>query len=256
MRAVILAAGCGSRMGSHTEDRPKCLIEVGGRRLLDRQLAALYAAGVVEVAVVTGWCSEQFTGLPVHRFHNAAWQQTSMVDSLACAGDWLLAEPVLVCYGDIVFAPEAAARLCVAEADIAVAYDPQWADQWRRRFDDPLSDAETFQLAPGGITLRAIGEKPSCMTEIEGQYVGLVALTPAGWLHVRAALDEARRTGGRTDFTGLLSRLLRQSVLPIAALALTGPWHEFDHPRDLEVGRAELDRLDRLLFADPQRGSP
>ena len=55
MKAIILSAGQGSRLGHLTHDRPKCLIEFNGRTLLDRQLDVLAAHGVDDVVVVTGF---------------------------------------------------------------------------------------------------------------------------------------------------------------------------------------------------------
>ena len=59
MKAIILSAGQGSRLGHLTDDRPKCLIEFNGRTLLDRQLDALAANGVDEAVVVTGFRDDQ-----------------------------------------------------------------------------------------------------------------------------------------------------------------------------------------------------
>ena len=53
MKDIILAAGRGSRMKNLTADRPKCLVELRGKALLDWQLEALRAAGVTEIAIVT-----------------------------------------------------------------------------------------------------------------------------------------------------------------------------------------------------------
>src|SRR4051812_28421310 len=58
MKAIILSAGQGSRLGHLVDDRPKCLIDFGGRSLLDRQLDALEANGVGEAVVVTGFHDE------------------------------------------------------------------------------------------------------------------------------------------------------------------------------------------------------
>ena len=58
MKAIILSAGQGSRLGHLVDDRPKCLIEFSGRTLLDRQLDTLEANGVHEVVVVTGFHDE------------------------------------------------------------------------------------------------------------------------------------------------------------------------------------------------------
>src|SRR5204862_1260151 len=59
MKAIILSAGQGSRLGHLTDDKPKCLIEFGGRSLLDRQLDALQANGIGEAVVVTGFRDDQ-----------------------------------------------------------------------------------------------------------------------------------------------------------------------------------------------------
>ena len=58
MRAVILAAGRGSRMGPMGNDRPKCLVKLDDRPLLDRQIAALRRGGVNEIGVVRGYRAE------------------------------------------------------------------------------------------------------------------------------------------------------------------------------------------------------
>jgi NDP-sugar pyrophosphorylase family protein len=56
-RAVVLAAGRGSRLGSLTESTPKPLIEVGGESLISHVLKAIRGAGIYEVVVVTGYRS-------------------------------------------------------------------------------------------------------------------------------------------------------------------------------------------------------
>ena len=58
MKAIILSAGQGSRLGHLADDRPKCLIDFNGRTLLDRQLDTLAANGVDEAVVVTGFHDE------------------------------------------------------------------------------------------------------------------------------------------------------------------------------------------------------
>jgi len=55
MKAIILAAGRGSRMKNLTDERPKCLVELRGNPLLDWQLAALLEAGIDRIAIDTGY---------------------------------------------------------------------------------------------------------------------------------------------------------------------------------------------------------
>lgn len=244
MRAVILAAGRGSRMGGLTEDRPKCLLRVGGRSLLDRQLRALRQAGVREIGIVTGWRHEAFAGSDVTLFHNPCWADSTMVESLAAAGTWLTKDVVLVAYGDIVFSPAAVRRLSAA-AGLAIAYDPGWEELWRRRFAHPLHDAETFVLDGAGHLLD-IGGAPAGLTEVQGQYMGLLRFTPAAWSLVRQVRARDPRIA-RRDMTGLLRHLVREGLMAVTAVAAPEPWCEFDQPSDLDVGRDVLELLDEEL---------
>ncbi len=234
MKALILAAGRGSRMLARTEDRPKGLVEVAGKPLLERQISALRAAGLTEIGAVTGYQAQALEGRDLTLFHNPRWAETNMVASLAAAVDWLRAGPVLVSYSDIFYPSEAPAALLAAAADIAITFDPNWLSLWSRRFDDPLSDAETFRLGPDG-TLREIGAKPSSLEQVEGQYMGLLRFTPAGWSHVEAlreSLPADRRD--RLDMTGMLRLLLEQGVV-IDAIPAPWPWGEVDSETDLAV---------------------
>ena len=59
MKAVILAAGMGTRLSPLTNSRPKCLVEVHGKSILQHQLESLAKAGVAECVLVTGYLSDQ-----------------------------------------------------------------------------------------------------------------------------------------------------------------------------------------------------
>ena len=246
MRAVILAAGRGSRLGPYTVDRPKCLVELRGRSLLDRQVSALRAAGAEEVAVVAGWRAklfERFAGRQLTVFVNEHWAGTTMVESLATAASWLRAGPVLVSYGDIVYSAATARALASVRHDLAIAYDPGWRELWERRFDAPLDDAETFRLDDRGL-LAEIGGRPASMADVQGQYLGLLRFTPPAWALAERVLRSEPALHG-ADMTGLLRFLLRAHDVEIGAVPVSGPWCEFDHPGDVEVGHGVLDELDR-----------
>jgi L-glutamine-phosphate cytidylyltransferase len=245
MRALVLAAGRGSRLAPFTADRPKCLVDIGGRSLLDRQVTALRAAGAEEVGVVTGWCADAFAGSGLPTFHNPDWADTTMVGSLAVAEEWLLAGPVLAGYGDIVYSANTARRLAEATEPLAISYDPDWEALWRSRFDQPLDDAETFVMDDNGH-LVDIGGRPDTAAEVQGQYLGLLRFTPQAWSTVRALRSSDTHVRD-LDMTGLLRHLVRNRLLPIRTVAADGPWCEFDHPSDIEVGADIVRRLDEGL---------
>lgn len=233
MRAIILAAGRGSRMNVLTEDRPKCLVELNGKPLLEMQLSALRKAGIHDIAIVTGYKRELLTNLGLTEFFNPRWAETNMVYSLSCAEAWLSTTPCIVSYSDIFYSPSAVASLMDCTADLAVTYDQNWLTLWSKRFSDPLLDAETFRLDRNGALLE-IGNKPRSIDEIGGQYMGLLRFTPRGWAaiqRVRASLSELERD--RLHMTGALQRVIESNLLPVIAVPNAEPWGEIDSQEDL-----------------------
>jgi L-glutamine-phosphate cytidylyltransferase len=235
MRGLILAAGRGSRMGALGDDRPKCMVELDGRPLLDRQIAALRRGGVNEVGIVRGYRAEilNFPGLSY--FDNPRWSQTNMVMSLTAAASWLRAGPVIVSYADIFYRGEVVRALAQEPGALVISFDRLWRKLWSRRFADPLSDAETFKINGAGELLE-IGGRTQTIEDIEGQYMGLLKFTPAGWNAVEqilTTLDAPSRD--RLDMTGLLRRLLAAKSIVISTVGTDAEWGEIDNPGDVEL---------------------
>lgn len=241
MKAIILAAGRGSRMRDLTDDRPKCLVELHGKALLDRQLEALREAGITEIAIVTGYMRELLSSRNLNEFHNARWAETNMVSSLACAHAWLESEPCIVSYSDIFYSHNAVKSLMTCDADLAVTYDPNWLGLWERRFVNPLLDAETFRLTPDH-TLLEIGNKPKSVDEVQGQYMGLLRFTPEGWrevVKIRSSLPLALRD--HIHMTGALQKIIEANGVAIKAIPYNGVWGEVDSADDLGAYHTQKD---------------
>jgi len=237
MKAIILAAGRGSRMGGATADQPKCLTPLHGRTLLDWQLEALRGAGIESIGLVRGYMGEKLARDGLRTFDNPRWAETNMVVSLACASAWLSCDVCLVSYSDIVYPAATVRALAAAESDIAITYYKDWRRLWEVRFRDPLSDAETFRLDDSGRLLD-IGTRPRNLDEVQGQYMGLLRFTPRGWQWVEEALAgvEALQRD-KLDMTSLLRMLLARGH-PIAAVPVQEPWYEVDSQTDLELYQA------------------
>jgi L-glutamine-phosphate cytidylyltransferase len=235
VRAIILAAGRGSRMRNLTEQRPKCLVELRGKALLDWQLAALREAGIDRVAIVSGYRRELIPDRGLVEFHNPRWAETNMVSSLACAQEWLQAETSIVSYSDIFYTSQAVKLLMENQAALAVTYDPNWLKMWKERFGDPLLDAETFRVNLD-LTLAEIGKKPNSVEEVQGQYMGLLRVTPVGWAEfLRNWVQLPRAEQDRMDMTGMLGDIIDAKRIAIDAIPYTDEWGEIDSVEDLAV---------------------
>ncbi|MEQ8815120.1 MAG: phosphocholine cytidylyltransferase family protein [Thalassobaculum sp.] len=230
-RALILAAGRGSRMRDATADRPKCLVPLAGRPLLDWQRSAFQRAGVDTIAAVGGYRAERLAREIEVPFVNPRWETTNMVRSLTFAAPWLGERDSLISYSDIAFRPSAVERLAAAPGDIAITYDRQWAALWRGRFEAPLEDAETFRVEGGRVV--EIGDRPNSMYEVEGQFMGLLKFTVAGWQAVSGYLDGLGDAAtDRLDMTGLLRRLIADGH-EVRGVPVEGGWVEVDSESDL-----------------------
>lgn len=239
-RAVILCAGRGSRLGTATLDKPKVLTELLGLSLLEWKLRALRAVGIDEVLVLTGYQAEKISALGVHCLHNDRWATTNMVATLLCA-DAVLRRPgrTVVCYGDIVFHPDIVRATLGSAADIVLPYDLAWRALWEERFSDPLSDAESFSQRDGKLI--DIGHRVSNVDAIEGQFMGILSLTPVGWQCLRSVVDTLPDSEvERLDTTHLLSKLLMRGAA-IHTVPCSGQWCEVDSQDDL---KRYLHRLD------------
>jgi len=233
MKAIILAAGRGSRMKNLTDEKPKCLVELRGKPLLEWQLAALREAGVEDIAIVTGYKRELLVENGLVEFHNSRWAETNMVSSLACAEVWLQSEPCIVSYSDIFYDASAVESLLKSTASLAVTYDPHWLKLWEKRFSDPLLDAETFRINRD-YSLAEIGNKPTSVKEVCGQYMGLLRFTPEGWAEVvRIRSNLPNSECDRTHMTGTLQRVIEEERVKIIGIPYEKAWGEVDSEDDL-----------------------
>jgi choline kinase len=232
VKGVILAAGRGSRLDQLTDERPKCLVRLGGRPLLHWQLEALAAAGAEAPVVVAGYRAELLRDSRWTTVIAPRWHRTNMVRSLQSADEWLRVTDCVVSYGDIIYTAATVRRLMRSPTPLAITYDPNWLGLWCRRFSDPLVDAETFRRSPDGM-LTEIGARPTTLDDVQGQYMGLLKISPAGWMSVEQVLrglsDERI---DRLDLTALL-RLLVERGHHIDTVPCVGDWAEVDSPSDL-----------------------
>ena len=130
MKAVILAAGKGTRLGSMTAGKPKCLVEIRGRPILDYQLDALHAAGVDDITVVAGYLAEQVAAHAQGRYrvlHNDRYDTSNSIYSLWVARAEAAGKDFVLLNGDVVAEPELLRELVHCPAPCAALVDEQKA---------------------------------------------------------------------------------------------------------------------------------
>ena len=232
MKAVILAAGRGSRMKYLTNEKPKCMLELAGKPLLQWQLAALKQGGINEIILVRGYKKELLTG-DFLTIDNPNWAKTNMVASLLCALPHLTNEQLIISYSDIVYKAEHITQLIKTKEDIVITYDKNWEQLWRLRNENPLNDAETFLTDTDGRLLE-IGQTPTVLSQVQGQYMGLLKFSPKGSQQIQDFLNTfTTKKINEMDMTALLQQLLQHNI-PIYTTAVNGGWCECDTEQDIQ----------------------
>lgn len=237
MKALILAAGEGTRLRPYTLDRPKCLVEVEGVSLLDRQLAVLRSEGVADVTLVGGYLSDMLKRPGIGLKLNPHYAETNMVWTLFSAESALQGELVLA-YGDIVYSRDILRALLASTADIAVTIDLGWEQYWRARNENPLDDAETLRMDAAGHLIE-IGQKPMSLDQIQGQYMGLMKFTQRGLDILRDTFNRAMANGslrGKSPEKAFMTDLLQLMIdegNTLSAVKVNGGWIEVDTVSDL-----------------------
>jgi len=240
MKAIILSAGQGSRLGHLVDDRPKCLIEFNGRSLLDRQLDTLEACGVHEAVVVTGFHDElvdeaiarRSGGPEVRTVFNPFYKVADNTGSLFMARDELSGD-CLVWNGDTLVSRALMRRVVGNErAGICVTIDRK--DSY---------DEDDMKVVEDGGRLRAIGKRIA--QGVNAESIGLLAFRSGGAEEFRDAIDRVMRTPEGTTiwYLRVIHHLAQNGE--VWTFDINGEeWAEVDFPADVETANALTARWD------------
>ena len=249
MKSVILAAGQGARMGSETEDKPKCMITYKSKPLINYTIDAMRACGIEDIIIINGYKKEV---LESHLYNesirfitNKEYYKTNMVYTLFCA-ESEMNDDIIISYSDIIYNKDVLEQLIKNHHDLAVTIDKNWLELWKLRMDDPLKDAETMKIDDSDNILE-LGKKSKSYKEINGQYIGLFKISNSIVGRIRKfyhELDKSKYYDGK-DFNNMYMtsfiQLLINSGYPVKADIIRNGWLEFDSQNDLTVYKKQKD---------------
>jgi choline kinase len=248
VKAIIVAAGRGRRLGNETDEIPKCMVQVGGRSILHWQLDALAGAGVSEFVIVRGYRGDLIEApeRELRFVDNPEWQSNNILASLMYATREM-DRGFFFSYSDIVFAPAVAAALAAeSTADVALVIDRRWQDAYVGRTEHPVPEAELAKVvdARGLPAVSQVGKKAVPPEEAAGEFIGLARFSAGGAAALRVVWDRALREGGleapfgraaalrNAYLTDALNALAKEG-LRLAPVFIDGTWREIDTQQDL-----------------------
>jgi L-glutamine-phosphate cytidylyltransferase len=237
VKALILAAGQGTRIRSVHGERPKCLIEVDNSTILDHQLEALSNAGINEVAIVVGYEKEQIINhvikrklshsQRIHFIQNPAFAITNNIYSLWLALEWLRGDSFVVLNADVILDADILAAAVRANAPISMIVDPLWRD-------------ETMKVIIHGNSVMQMSKKIS-REQFSGTYIGITIFSKAIETRFFDKMNTMISTGRVNEFFNVAVQELVDEGVHVGYTSTDGlAWAEIDDPTDLRFAQQNV----------------
>ena len=237
-RAIILAASRGRELGDLTADKPKALLNVNGRPILNQAVEKLRDFGVDRIQVVRGYKKEKFPQIGCTYIDNDDYAATGELSSLLIARDFIQGD-MIIGYGDIVFRSYLLNVMEANPQDIAIVVDSRLSF----RSDDYVGDfvfcdrenTKVFGNETGILKKTEFQIKQHIEREPHGEWIGLLRATSKGTEIIRDSLDEMANHG---DFNkmkmGDLFNHLIQKGIQVGVSYIEGHWMDIDNYKDYD----------------------
>ncbi|CAI9831673.1 Sugar nucleotidyltransferase-like protein [Nitrosopumilaceae archaeon] len=244
MRAVIAAAGSATRLGEQTRRMPKGMLDINGIPMLQRQADLLRRGGVEDIVVVVGPHKEEFSIDGARYIEDKGHADHDVLLSLMAAKKEITGD-VIISYSDILYGMDVLDAAIRSDADIGMVTDTDWRGGYEGRTEHPVSEADIV-LMDGGRVVRAGKRIPTGGSHRDGEFIGMVRLSPAG---AAAFVREFERAEGsargpfhgaaefkRAYLTDMIQEIIDRGIA-VAPIEVSGGWVEVDTPQDLENAR-------------------
>jgi phosphoenolpyruvate phosphomutase len=248
--AIIAAAGFEKQLLPLIEDKPKCLLDIKGKTILDRQVSALNECDIKEIALVRGYKKEAITLPNIRYYDNDRYESTGELFSIFCAENELQGRTIVL-YGDIMFDQSVLEKLLKSPADIALVVDLAWLDEARRGAQPshinpdlvslavpPSSQSlSRFVMPEGEQRILNIGQQLP-YEQAHGEFIGMAMFSEKGTQTLRecyrSAQEKYKSTGFqeagsfiKASFTDMVQELIDQGHT-IQAVPILKGWMEVD----------------------------
>ncbi|MBT5214418.1 MAG: helix-turn-helix domain-containing protein [Pelagibacteraceae bacterium] len=177
-KCLIVAAGLGSRLKGHTENNPKCMLDFGGKTLLQRQLSSYKKNKIEDISLIRGYKKNKINYKDIKYFDNYDYKDNNILNSIFY-GEEVINGNIIISYSDILFEPFVVKRAIESDHDISVIVDVDWRDYYIDRKDHPLSEAENVIFNSNNEVVK-IGKIASEKEEVHGEFIGMIKLNHKG----------------------------------------------------------------------------
>ena len=249
MKAIILAAGEGSRMGKLTQNIPKPLVTVNGKSIIERQLSILKQNEILDVIIITGPHNEKFNFKKIKYIHDENFREHDQLGSLMSAKKEIDSDTIIL-FADIIFDDIILSKILESKSDISIAVDMDWERVYTSRTDNSFDAADKVRFEQGNVSriFKNMDEEDKKF-EI-GEFIGLMKLSKNGSKQLVNCYEKIQNVHKgkfhdalsleKAKLVDLLQELIENKI-KIDAIPITGKWCEIDTEQDLEIAKKIVD---------------
>ncbi len=247
LKAMITAAGMGTRLRPLTNHLPKAMLEMDGETLLKRQIDVYRQFGIEDIVVIKGY-KEKMINYKNVRYHI---NDNVIGTGILCGGMFLKEEEIvgslIFSYCDIIFESEIVSKLLNENStDIAIVVDVDWKKSYKGRTFHPEAQAESVLFDNNNYVLE-IGKDIPSKELAQGEFIGMLKCNSRGAKLMREYFTKAKEEYlgkqyitaplfEKAYITDFLQDLINNGV-SIKCVIINGGWHEFDTVQDYERGK-------------------
>lgn len=243
MKAIILAAGQGTRLKKYTENLPKGMLVFEGKTIIERQIELYQECGLKDIIVVCGFAADKIHYKGIKYFMNEAYAETNMVESFMTARSEF-GDDVILSYSDILFTKNMLQTMISSRGDFAVAVDKEWKKYWMMRYGRVDFDTESLKI-DCNKNIISLGLENPLLEDIDARYIGLLKFSKDGLNAITKLWDDnyaeymerpwqqSGKTIRKAYMTDLLNALIENGK-QVKAVEFVNEWIEFDTNEDYE----------------------
>jgi len=243
MKAIILAAGEGTRLKKYTQDLPKGMLDFMGKTVIQRQIELYRSQGIEDIIIIKGFAGHKINYQDIKYYTNEEYRETNMVESLLKAKEEFDTD-IIVSYSDILFTEEILGEMIKTKGDYLVAVDNNWKDYWQMRYARIDFDTESLKLDENDNIL-SLGKEDPGLDQIDARYIGILKFSKDGLENIvklierdyEAYQDKSWKQSGKTIKKAYMTDLLQALIedeREVKAVRFNNGWIEFDTNEDYE----------------------
>lgn len=242
MKAIIIAAGSGKRLGNKTEKVPKGLLEINGKSILERQINIFKKNNIKDIIIIVGPHKDKFKFDSVKYVEDLEHEKHDVLLSLMAAKKEIK-DDVIITYSDILFDEKIFHEIIKSKIDIGVVTDLSWEQKYENRSEHPKSQADNVIIENNKIVKIKKNISKITKNQKNGEFIGIMKFSKKGsdlFVNEFNKVEKNKpqsfhdaKTFEKSYLTDMIQELIDQNII-VNPIIVNGDWCEIDTPQDLE----------------------